>query len=617
MYRKESNQSGRALNRIFLPEFLVLSVLIFFSRNCLGAEVSFRISIPQPQTHIIQVEMTLDGARGDEIIGMPVWTPGSYLVREFQRHVQDISASGHNGQPLSIKKIDKNHWQIDGAMRDKKMVIRYQVYAFEHSVRTSFVNAEHALINGASVFMYWKNHLSAKQTVDLELPESWSTISTSLEPYDNRKATRFFAKDYDELVDSPFEIGNHHEIRFEVAGKPHLIAIYGTSNYNDSTLIEDFTKIILAEKAIWGELPYNRYVFIFNLGDGGGGLEHKQSSVMFARRWTFTDKHAYHSFLSLVAHEFFHTWNIKRLRPEGLGPFDYDQEAYTENLWFVEGLTSYYDELLMLRSGFYQPDDYLLSITNEINRLESKAGKLHQSLSEASWDAWIKFYRPDEHTDNSTISYYNKGALVGMLLNLKILDASNGEKCLEDVLRLLYQQNYYDKDKPFAEKDILSATEHISGVPMDEFFSQYIHGTAELPYAETLHLAGLKLDTTKAGDAAYMGIEINESNGRFLIRRVVENSPAWTAGINVHDELIALDGFRVTQFPPIYLKERRAGDRIIATVSRTGILQDISLTLGSPPESILGLSRVENPSDDQKLIYQTWLGTAWPDTLNR
>lgn len=603
------NDSGRSVDRINLV--FIFSLILPLSLY--SAEVSYQLGFLAPQTHLIQVEMTLSGTRGDEIIGMPVWTPGSYLVREFERHVQDVSATGHNNQPLPMRKIDKNHWKIDGGLRDKTINVRYQVYAFEHTVRTSFVNAEHALINGASVFMYWQNHENVKHQVRINLPESWSTISTSLEPFSQTGNTLFLAENYDELVDSPFEIGNHHEIRFEVDGKPHLIAIYGTSNYTDSTLIADFTKIVLTEKAIWGELPYKHYAFIFNLGAGGGGLEHKQSSVMFARRWAFSDKAAYHSFLSLVAHEFFHTWNVKRLRPDGLGPFNYDQEAYTPNLWVAEGWSSYYDNLVLLRAGFYQPEDYFRSVTNEINRLEDETGRSHQSLAEASWDTWIKFYRPDENSDNSTISYYNKGALVGMLLNLRILNATAGEKGLDDVMRYLYQQHYLKKDAPFSADDIQTAAEKISGTNLDAFFKDYINGTTDLPYAEYLSFSGIEVDTTEAGTDPFMGISIRESDGRFMIRKVVENSAAWTFGLNVDDELIALDGFRVSQFPPQYLKERHPGDRIVVTVSREGVLMEIPMVLGSQRASIKAIRPIENPSERQKLIYKAWLGTDWPE----
>ncbi len=607
--------------RIFQPQhsganrhywFFITAIFLACITAASGAAVSYRISIPQPQTHLIQVEMTLDGARGDEVVGLPVWTPGSYLVREFERHVQDVSATGYDEQPLPIQKIDKNHWQINGNWHTKQIIIRYRVYAFEPSVRTSFVNAGHALLNGASVFMYWQNHLDVKHAVSINLPAQWSVISTSLEPFAIPGNRTFQAADYDELVDSPLELGNQHEINFAVDGKPHVIALDGTSNYEDSVLVRDFTKIIKTEKEVWGEIPYDHYVFIFHLGNGGGGLEHQQSSVMFARRWSFTDTTAYHRFLALVAHEFFHTWNIKRLRPTGLGPFDYDRETFTKNLWVVEGLTSYYAELILLRAGFYEPDDYLGAVTGQINRLEERPGRLHQSLSEAGWDAWIKYYRPDEHSANNTISYYNKGALVGLLLNLKIMVATNGKNGLDDVLRYLYQHHFKQSDVPYTAADVRAAAEKISGLELKGFFDNYVAGTAALPYAGYLRLVGLQLDTTASDSSAWLGIEAQDSDGRFVIRRVIEDTPAGRAGLNVNDELIALDGFRVNQFPPAYLRERQPGDRITVTVSREGLLQEIPVSLGAKPANIKQLSRIENPTGNQKKLYELWLGMAWP-----
>ena len=594
--------------------FLVMAVaLTLLSANSLiAAEITYRLSIPQPQTHMIQVEMTLDGARGDEVIGMPVWTPGSYLIREFERNVQDISATGHNQRPLNLAKIDKNHWRIDASWQDKQIVIRYRVYAFEHSVRTSFVNAEHALINGASVFMYWQKHQSVKHTVQIDLPENWLTISTSLKPFGVSGNRIFHAADYDELVDSPIEMGNQHEIRFEIDGKPHIIALYGASNYNDAALVKDFTRIINAEKALWGSLPYDRYLFIFHLGNGGGGLEHKNSSVMFAHRWTFTDPDRYHGFLSLVSHEFFHTWNIKRLRPVGLGPFNYDQEAYTKNLWIVEGITSYYDELMLLRAGIYTAEDYLKAITKQINRLEDRPGRYHQTLSEASWDAWIKYYRQDEHSENSIISYYNKGALAGLLLNLKILEATDGKQSLDDVMRRLWRDHVQRKDAPYTAADFQATAELVAGTDLDNFFADYISGTMQLPYTDYFNFVGLKLDTSTTDSSAYLGLVARGSGGKYIVRRVIDNAPAWLAGINVDDELIALNGFRVRQFPPAYLKECHSGDQIIITVSRDDILQDIPVVLGTAPQSIKAIKPIDQPTDKQRSYYQKWLGQAWP-----
>ncbi|MCF7801781.1 MAG: PDZ domain-containing protein [Candidatus Marinimicrobia bacterium] len=595
-----------------LKKRLFTSLVVLWCSPLWAASITYQIEIPQPHTHMIQVEMTLEGVRGNAVIGMPVWTPGSYLIREFERHVQDITAMGADGRTLSIEKLDKNHWKIDGSWQDKQIVVRYRIYAFEHSVRTSFVNADHALINGASVFMYWQDHLSEQHTVHVTLPPQWSTISTSLPPFQIPGNTTFTADDYDELVDSPMELGNQHEISFQVDGKPHVIALYGLSNYDDARLVQDFTNIIQVEKALWGDLPYKHYLFIFHLGNGGGGLEHKNSSVMFANRWSFTDQKSYHRLLSLVAHEFFHTWNIKRLRPAGLGPFNYDEEAYTKNLWLVEGLTSYYDEFVLLRAGFYEPEDYFRALTGQINSLEGRPGRFHQSLTESSWDAWIKYYRPNEHSKNSTISYYNKGALIGMLLNLKILAATNGENSLDDVMRLLYRQHYSDRDVPFSAQDIQQAAESVAGTKLTDFFQNYISGTTPLPYSEYLNRVGLRIDSTQIDSSAFLGIEARDSNGRYMIRRVIENTPAWEAGLNVDDELIALDGFRVRRFPPSYLKECKPGERIIATVSRDDILQDIPVILGVAPTAIRQISRIDTATHEQKILYHAWLNQDWP-----
>jgi len=348
--------------------------------------IHYDLSMSEPHTHLFEVEMRLEGARGTEVVALPVWTPGSYLIREYARNVQDISARSADDTVLKIKKIDKNHWQVIGK-GSQEIIVSYRVYAYEHSVRTSYLNADHALVVPASVLMYWQKNQQRKHHLHINMPENWSEITTALEPFNQSGNVDFIAKNYDELVDSPLELGNQHVVNFEVLGKPHVMALYGASNYDDSTLVGDFTKIIETEAAIFGGLPYDHYSFIFHVEEGRGGLEHANSSVNFIRRWSFNDEERYKSFLALVAHEFFHTWNVKRIAPEGVVSFDYDQENYLDELWMAEGFTSYYDELILQRIGHVDREDYLEVLKDEINTLEKRPGKLHQSVAEASYDA--------------------------------------------------------------------------------------------------------------------------------------------------------------------------------------------------------------------------------------
>jgi len=557
---------------------------------------------------MFEVEMRLEGARGTEVVALPVWTPGSYLIREYARNVQDIFARSEDDTVLKIKKIDKNHWEIKGK-GSQDIIVSYRVYAYEHSVRTSYLNADHALVVPASVLMYWQKNLQRTHHLHINMPEIWSEITTALKPFNQAGNVDFVAPNYDELVDSPLELGNHYVVNFDVLGKPHIMALYGASNYDDSVLVSDFTKIIEAEAKIFGGLPYDHYCFIFHVEEGRGGLEHANSSVNFIRRWSFNDKKRYKSFLALVSHEFFHTWNVKRIYPEGIASFDYDHENYLDELWMAEGFTSYYDELILQRTGHTERDAYLDILKDEINMLESRPGRLHQSVAESSYDTWIKYYRPNEHSRNSTISYYNKGHLLGLLLDIQIIAATQGAASLDDVMLRLYQ-DFALKNKGYTSADVREVCEVVSGLKLAGFFQDYVYDVVPLPYDEVLALAGLDLDTT-AEKSAYHGAVLQAANGRIMIGAVVENSPAWEAGLNVDDELIAIDGFRVKSATPEYFGEKVPGDRIICTVSRNGILNDIHLTVGYKPSKISELKQIEDPTESQKLVFERWLGLPW------
>jgi len=587
----------------------ILLTLVLIT-GVMAKSIHYDLSMSEPHTHLFEVEMRLEGARGTEVVALPVWTPGSYLVREYARNVQDISARSADDTVLDIKKIDKNHWEVKGKGR-QDIIISYRVYAFEHSVRTSYLNADHALVVPASVLMYWEKNLHRKHHLHINMPGNWSEITTALEPFNVSGNVDFVAKDYDELVDSPLELGNQHVINFEVLGKPHVMGIYGASNYDDSTLVSDLTKIMEAEASIFGTLPYDHYAYIIHVEEGRGGLEHANSSVNFIRRWSFNDEKRYKSFLALIAHEYFHTWNVKRIVPEGVASFDYDQENYLDELWMAEGFTSYYDELILQRIKHVDRETYLDVVKDEINTLERRPGKHHQSVTEASYDAWIKYYRSNEHSNNATISYYNKGHLLGLLLDIKIIAATQGKKSLDDVMFKL-NQDFALKNKGYTSNDVRRTCEAVSGLKLQPFFSDYVFGVEPLPYDEVFGLAGLDLDST-AEKSSYHGARLRNRDGRIMITSVVENSPAWDAGLNVHDELVAIDGFRVKSAKPDYFREKVPGDRIICTVSRNGILEDLHLTVGFKPTEISEIIQVDEPTDSQKIVFEKWLGLHWEE----
>ncbi|NBR15765.1 MAG: M61 family peptidase, partial [Crocinitomicaceae bacterium] len=401
--------------------------------------IAYQLRMPKPQNHYFEVEMTLSDFKEKELnVKLPVWAPGSYLVREFSKNLNLVKAYDEKNNEIEVVKKTKNTWTVK-SNGEKKIKVKYEVYAFELSVRTSFLDLTHGYVSGTGVFMYVDGYKDKKGTLEIVKPTIFKTISTSLP-----KASISIAKDgsenfefanYDQLVDCPIEIGNQVVFDFMASGVKHTVAMYGEGNYDIPSLKRDMAKVIETETAVFGVNPNKEYVFIVhNVVDGQGGLEHCNSTTLSVNRWTYGGSE-YVNFLNLVAHEYFHLWNVKRIRPIELGPFDYDQENYTSLLWVMEGFTSYYDELLLLRAGFYTKEEFLNKLQGSINYVEGSVGSRVQPVAHASFDAWIKAYRPTENSANTTMTYYSRGSVLGAIFDAMIIDHSKGKQCLDHFLQ--------------------------------------------------------------------------------------------------------------------------------------------------------------------------------------
>src|SRR6202000_335192 len=369
----------------------LFSLILLVMNNNTGkaaenTQISHTVTFPEAQAHYADIEMNISGLNQNTLdLKMPVWTPGSYLVREFSKNVESFSAEA-NGKALDAKKIRKNIWQIT-TTGVSAIKVKYRVYAFELSVRTSLVDASHAFLSSSGVFMYPDGMLHHPSTVHIVPYKSWTKVSTSLEPV-NGDPFILHSPDYDILFDSPIEVGNQDVFGFDAAGVKYEVAMCGGGNYDKERLKKDIAKIVEQETAIYGENPNKHYVFIIhNYAKGGGGLEHLSSTVLGASRDNYASDAGYHGFLSLVAHEHFHLWNVKRLRPFVLGPFDYDNENYTTDLWIAEGFTAYYQDIIVRRTNLYPVDNYLNVLANDINYVANQPGNKIQSLTDASYDA--------------------------------------------------------------------------------------------------------------------------------------------------------------------------------------------------------------------------------------
>ena len=601
-----------------------------------STDIDYTVAMPRPHTHLFEIQITI--TRGlmvrptHDLFVMPVWTPGSYLVREFARHVQDFDVTDDAGQPVKWEKVNKNTWRVVTPQRPYKYYVKYRVYANELSVRSSELNSNHAFWNNANLLMYLDGHLKHPSTVHVIAPDVWK-VATGLPAVPGQRNT-FRAENFDVLYDSPFEASNFKTIAFNVKGVPHRIVIDGEGNYDPERLRRDVQKIVETQVALMGgEIPYRDYTFILHLrSNAGGGLEHANSTALgyprFGFRVTRGDRTTsaspnpaeqrepdYRSFLSLVSHEFFHLWNVKRIRPDALGPFDYTQENYTKLLWVAEGITDYYSDVSLRRAGLITEEEFLTAAARAFQALQNTPGRVEQSVEESSFDTWIKFYRQDENSVNSQVSYYDKGAILGLLLDLEIRKRTNGSKSLDDVMRYLYT-DFFKQNRNYTPADFQKAAERMAGGSLDEFFAKYVRGRDELDYNAALEVAGLRLDTgatVEAGkpvEKAFLGADVIQDGDRLVVRRVLAGSPAYEQGLNAGDQIVALDNARVTRdFFTRRVEEKKPGDLINLTIFRFDELSTLLIKLGGRAEGTYRITALPNQTEKQKQIYRAWLGS--------
>lgn len=594
-------------------------------------EIAFIVGMSRPHTHMFEIDIKIKrtaSGPNEELLIMPVWTPGSYMVREFERQVQDFAAKDAAGQPLKWEKTNKNTWKVttNGA---NEWHASYRVYANELTVRSSELNSEHAFWNNATLLMYLEGALQVPSTVQVLAPDVWK-VATGLPLAPGPKNT-FRAENFDVLYDSPFEASNFKTLIFNVKGVPHRIVVDGDGNYEPEKMRRDVQKIVETEVEIMGgEIPYKDYTFILHLrSNAGGGLEHLNSAALGYPRFGFKVERGdrttssgpnttqqtvrdYRGFLGLVAHEFFHLWNVKRIRPDALGPFDYTKENYTKVLWIAEGITDYYADLALRRANLISEGDFLTATARSFQNLQNTPGRLVQSVEESSYDSWIKYYRQDENSINSQVSYYDKGAILGLLLDLEIRRKSNGTKSLDDVMRYLMSE-FFKKNRNYSPEDFQKACELMAGGSLEDFFAKYVRGRDELDYNSSLSAVGLKLETSrvageKGNEKAYLGADMTWEKDQLIVRRVYAGSPAYDQGLNAGDQIVALNNMRVTkEFFEARMAEKKPGDSISLTIFRYDDLSTLLIKLGGRSEETYRIVS-PNQTDAQKQLYRAWLG---------
>ncbi len=520
-----------------------------------NATIHYRVEVADLHAHLFQVTLTIAHPVAQQRVSLPVWIPGSYLVREFSKNLQELQ--GRQGRRAVLtQQLDKCSWQVDCAA-EQPLVLSYQIYAFDNSVRTVWLDAARGFFNGTSLFLCVEGQESAPHAMELVASPAiadWS-VATGLTP---QKITRrgfgtYRANHYDELVDGPVEMGTFWSGTFTACGVPHRFVVTGApASFDGERLLTDTKNICETEIRFWHGVdagkrrgpkpPHANYLFMLNAThDGYGGLEHRNATALICTRkdlprlGSTKPTEGYTTLLGLISHEYFHTWNVKRLRPVELTQIDYARENYTSLLWFFEGFTSYYDDLLLRRAGLIDDAGYLKLLNKAINQVLQTPGRTVQSVAQSSFDAWVKYYRQDENTPNATVSYYTKGSLVALCLDLTL--RAQGPHTLDDVMRALWLRC---QGGPMREDDVLAVLQTLTGRSFTKEMAQWVHSTDELPLRELLEKNGITVLEEPAQLAQQLGLRVSEDSA-LQIKTVLRGGAAERAGFAAGDEWLGLE----------------------------------------------------------------------------
>ncbi|GHU31826.1 PDZ domain-containing protein [Betaproteobacteria bacterium] len=564
--------------------------------------IRYTICPTHPAAHRFTVSCTVTTPDpAGQRFALPAWIPGSYLIRDFARHIVAIDAEA-GGKNVRLEKLDKHTWRAAPVKKGLALTVRCEIHAWDLSVRGAHLDETHAFFNGTSVFLRVLGQESSPCLVDLQRPEGKSfaawRVATALPLASGEKhcARRhgfglYRAGDYDELIDHPVEMGCFTLITFEACGIPHEVAITGQHDCDPERLSADLKRVCEWQIRFFDKptqpAPVSRYVFLVTaVGDAYGGLEHRASTSLLCARNDLPYPgmkdlpESYRKFLGLCSHEYFHTWNVKRIKPAAFAPYDLDRENYTTQLWVFEGITSYYDDLALLRSGVITLPDWLDLTAKTIANVMRAPGRLRQSLAESSFDAWSKFYRPDENTANAVVSYYAKGALAALALDLTLRHGTRGRTSLDDVMRELWQR-FGKTGIGIGDDDVQRIAEELSGLDLERFFAQTIHGTRDIPLEKLFAPFGIRLAWEKAKTPA-LGVKIGDEGHGVKLATVYDGGPAQQAGLSAGDTLIAIDDLRVTaKNLDTLLVRRKPGDTLTIHAFRRDELMCFHLTLGA------------------------------------
>ncbi|MFO0939648.1 MAG: hypothetical protein U0930_02655 [Pirellulales bacterium] len=593
--------------------------------------LTYQVNLKDASHHLARITLwvPVDGQSLTEIV-FPVWTPGSYMLREYTRNIESIRAvfcetqktsdtAGEQTsesispitaqstllfQPVELGREGKNRWIIRHANAGV-LQIDYVLYCRENTVRTNWLDVDYGFLTGAATFPWVEGRQDDAIRIELQLPDRWDNTACSLQLLEHSEAKVVYqASNFDELVDSPMVFGNFNTRTFEVGGRNHAIVHVGAENLWDQEKAANDLKTIVSEQhRFWKEIPYQSYWFLNLCCEAGGGLEHDNSTVLMCSRWAMRSRTSYVDWLSLVSHEFFHTWNVRRLRPKTLRYYDYESEQFFKELWIAEGITSYFDDLILARCGLCSTEEFLTRLSSTIQAVQNSPGRLVQDLANSSWDTWVKHYRPDENSPNSRMSYYLKGSLLAWLLDAKLRQHSVNQVSLDDVMRQLWQDY---RETGYTHGDFAEIVEHLSSTEIRQWLDEQLESTEEIDFSPALKQFGLIFkpisseDVAKKASKFWIGCETAFIDGRIVVRNLYRGSSADRAGINVDDELIALSGYRLTSETwPKRLEDWPLGTKLKMLVARRGKIRRLEIRMESKPTHNweLGIDSSANPSN--------------------
>jgi predicted metalloprotease with PDZ domain len=596
--------------------------------------VRYTVNCKSHKAHLFEITCTIETPNPDgQVISLPNWIPGSYMIRDFSRNITEISAKNNAGE-IALQKINKNTWKC--AKSNSSITIGYTVYAFDLSVRSAHLDTSHAFFNGTSIFMMVHDFEDSPCSIDIIKPtdshyKNWKLATTlSTDNSNNYEFGEYYADNYDELIDHPVEMGDFTVIKFKPKNIEHEMVLTGRHTTNQKRLTEELIKICETHINLFGEFPdIKRYVFLtMVVSNGYGGLEHRASTSLVCSRKDLLNaddnktSKEYRQFLALCSHEYFHTWNVKRIKPSAYLPYDLNNEVYTQQLWAFEGITSYYDELALARSGVITIESYLELLSQTITRVCRQYGRLTQSVADSSFDAWTKFYKQDENAPNAIVSYYTKGTLIALALDFTIRVETDNKLSLDDVMRYLWQE-YGKKKIGLAEGEIEKIINKLTNIDFTDFFKRYLYGTEDLPLEELFNHVGVNIKFRAAenqqdlggkevsGDAlntVSLGIKTKSSNNRAVIQQIINNCCAQYAGLSAGDELISFDGLKVTSSNlNDLLSNHKINDTVEIMAFRRDELMQFKVTLQSAPMDTCVLSINPNESEQQSAFRCNWL----------